>query len=153
MPKGLPATYIKQARRKLGKGASWSSVFKEAWRIYKKGKIYKAVSAPVRHKKRRRRFKMPRWRRKRRRGGGKSISRTVMKWIRVAGLLAPAGVIATSSMSGEDKFKHFVAWYTGFNPYSQTFEPHQLLKGWGGFIGATVITHLIGKLGGIIRKL
>lgn len=44
MPRGLPASYIKKAKRELGKGASWHDVFKRAWELYKGSKVYKAVS-------------------------------------------------------------------------------------------------------------
>jgi len=44
MPRGLPANYIKKAKRELGKGASWHDVFKRAWELYKGSKVYKAVS-------------------------------------------------------------------------------------------------------------
>jgi len=44
MPRGLPASYIKKAKRELGKGASWHDIFKRAWELYKGSKIHKAVS-------------------------------------------------------------------------------------------------------------
>jgi len=43
MPRGLPSSYIKKAKRELGKGASWSRVFKRAWELYKGSKVYEAV--------------------------------------------------------------------------------------------------------------
>lgn len=43
MPRGLPRSYIKKASRELGKGASWSSVFKRAWQLYKGSKVHQAI--------------------------------------------------------------------------------------------------------------
>ena len=51
MPRGLPASYIKKAKRELGKGASWHDVFKRAWELYKGSKVYKAVSGNPTKKK------------------------------------------------------------------------------------------------------
>jgi len=50
MPRGLPASYIKKAKRELGKGASWHDVFKRAWQLYKGSKVYKAVKGNPRKK-------------------------------------------------------------------------------------------------------
>jgi len=51
LPRGLPASYIKKAKRELGKGASWHDVFKRAWELYKGSKVYKAVSGNPSRKK------------------------------------------------------------------------------------------------------
>ena len=51
MPRGLPASYIKKAKRELGKGASWHDIFKRAWQLYKGSKVYKAVSGNPTRKK------------------------------------------------------------------------------------------------------
>ena len=51
MPRGLPASYIKKAKRELGKGASWHDIFKRAWELYKGSKVYKAVSGNPTKKK------------------------------------------------------------------------------------------------------
>jgi len=51
LPRGLPASYIKKAKRELGKGASWHDVFKRAWELYKGSKVHKAVSGNPNSKK------------------------------------------------------------------------------------------------------
>jgi len=51
MPKGLPASYIRKARRELGKGASFSRIFKRAWELYKGSKVYRALKGENPRKK------------------------------------------------------------------------------------------------------
>lgn len=69
MPRGLPRSYLKQAQRELGPGASWRALFKRAWAIYKGTKLPKIL----RRKKsmspriRRRRYLSPAYRPRRRR--------------------------------------------------------------------------------------
>ena len=67
MPRGLPASYIKKAKRELGKGASWHDIFKRAWELYKGSKVYKAVSGNPRKKS-----SNPR---KKRKGGRRTVAR------------------------------------------------------------------------------
>jgi len=50
MPRGLPKSYIQRAKRELGKGASFSQIFKKAWQLYKGSKVYKALKGNPRKK-------------------------------------------------------------------------------------------------------
>jgi len=71
VPRGLPRSYLKQAQRELGPGASWRALFKRAWAIYKGTKLpkilrrKKTMSNPIR--RRRRRYLSPAYRPRRRR--------------------------------------------------------------------------------------
>jgi len=66
MPKGLPASYIRKARRELGKGASFSRIFKRAWQLYKGSKVYKALKGNPGN---------PRKKSKKRKGGSRKVAR------------------------------------------------------------------------------
>lgn len=99
MPRGLPSSYIRQAQRELGAGASWRDVFKRAWQIYKGGKVYKAVTPKKRLLKvkslpRRRRY-YPRLRRYRRRRFKLPLGLTI----------GALGMAATPNPSGRSLFQ------------------------------------------------
>jgi len=92
--------------------------------------------------------------RKKRRRGGKSITRTVMKLMRVGALVAPAAaVIADTGQSNQSKVYNIVYKYTGYNMADGTFDMGRIMQGWGPFIGVTLVTYGIQKLSGIIRRL
>ena len=98
MPRGLPASYIKKAKRELGKGASHSDIFKRAWELFRGSKVYKALKGNPGN---------PRKKSKKRKGGSKGVAKK-KKYRRSRSLtipLAPTLGIASgflTSASGED---------------------------------------------------
>jgi len=69
VPRGLPRSYLKQAQRELGPGASWRALFKRAWAIYKGTKLPKILrrKESMSPRIRRRRYLSPAYRPRRRR--------------------------------------------------------------------------------------
>lgn len=92
---------------------------------------------------------------KKKRRGGKSLSRTVFKWLRVASLVAP-GVHAALDPKWprpKDKFHVIMYRYTGFDMDTGRFHPEALVEGYGPFLATTLATYGIPKIAGIIRKI
>jgi len=147
---GLPKSIIK----KYG-------ISKKAWSVFrgrkgrKKSKSRTRRSKTTRRKKRNNPVRRVRRsvRRRRKRGGGKSITRSLMKWVRVGALAAPAAAIAMSGDSTQGKIEQVIEAYTGYNIPSRQMNFGSLLRGWGPFLGATLVTYGIPKLAGILRKL
>ena len=96
-------------------------------------------------------------RRRRNRGGNKSLARTMMKWVRIGALVSPAVAnLLDAGQSTEDKFYNTMLDYTGIWIKPATglrWQPDRLLRGWGPYLMATLMTHGIPKIGGIIRRL
>lgn len=90
---------------------------------------------------------------KNKRKGGKSMTRTMFKLIRMGSLAAPAIVQAARPMPVEWKLKEIFTIYSGFNFHENKWQPHRLLEGYGAFLGATLATVGIPKLTGIIRRI
>ena len=155
VPRGLPKSYIKK----------WG-ISKLAWRKFRAGALTKgirtrtkAIKRRIRRSRRTRRKNPGRKRvvrrmaRRKRRRGGKSMTRTAFKLVRLAALGAPALAHATSSASTDDKIKHIIMDYTGYNLYSYKWQPEKLLRGWGAYLGACLATYGIPKMVSIIRRL
>lgn len=94
-----------------------------------------------------------RYRKKRRGGGGKSIQRTVFKFIRI-GALVGSGAVRYSQMTGDPMVKagRTLISYGGME-YDGSFSWGLLSKMWAPFLAACGATYGIPKLIGIIRKL
>ena len=157
MPRGLPRSYIAQARRELGSGASVSSVFKRAWKLYKGSKVYSALSG---------RRKTSRKTKKR---SVRSLSRRKKRYSRkmtiplaaVGGALA--GVIITPPGASTNPLdllmkgkwdlglKHMLWNYTGYNPYNDTWN---IMDARGLHVAlAGILAHKVASLLGINRVL
>jgi len=162
LPRGLPGTYIKRAQRELGKGASWSSVFKRAWELYKGSRLHEIVSGNRNKKiykgrskrKSRRRISLPRRRKSRRR------RKTTIPIAAVSGAIAglfvapPGGTAPVkAAMDGnfELAFNDLIRNYTGYNighGYFNIFEAKGLHAAIIGYIA-----HKIASILGINRAL
>lgn len=97
---------------------------------------------------------MAKGKKKRRRGGGKSISRTVFKWLRVGSLLAP-GAACFLEPGRDMRYKAIAALqlYTGYNLFTGTWSAEPLAKGWAPFIVTSILTAIVPKITSIIRRI
>ena len=68
-------------------------------------------------------------RKKRRGGGGKSIRRTVFKFLPIAALVAPAAYTLAEKGLNENGIKHVMAKYTGID-HNGNFNASRLAEGW-----------------------
>ena len=86
------------------------------------------------------------------RGGGKSLQRTIFKWLRVGALVAP-GVIRAAAQGPWDKKLHAgVLGYAGINMDGK-FDSRVLLNCWTPFLAVTAMTYGIPKIANILRRL
>jgi len=161
MPRGLPASYIKQAQRELGPGASWSKVFKRAWQIYKGSNLYKKVYKGGKTKSRsrsktRRKRSMPRKRSSRRRRR-KSISIATVGGL-IGSLLTPNTYHPHGTwhyiQTGEydHALANVVENFTGYDFKSNRWSWQSLLKGLTPVIAGVLASKVAGWLG-INRRL
>ena len=155
--RGLPKSYIKK----------WG-ISKLAWRKFRAGALTKGIRTRTKAIKRRirraRRGRNParrrgvrrmvrRYRRRRRRGG-KSMTRTAFKLIRLGALAAPALAHGMRrDLDTREKIITVFSRYTGYRMDDGTFHSEYLAEGWGPYIMACVATYGIPKLVGIIRRL
>ena len=91
--------------------------------------------------------------RKKRRGGGKSISRTAFKWIRIGALVAPAAIDIMKEDTLENKVGMVLKHYTGFDIWQRQFYLSDLIAGWGPYVAACLATYGVPKIASIIRRL
>jgi len=89
---------------------------------------------------------------KKKRRGGKSLQQTVFKWMRVGAIFAPGAAICLQSKSPQAKLEECVEAYFGYNIPQKKMNWGSLLRGWGPFLAATLVTYGIPKLVGIIRR-
>ena len=92
-------------------------------------------------------------RRKKRRRGGKSITRTAFKLVRLGALAMPAVGTFMSLGTGREGMRHVGRKYTGYDYVDGSFKFDRLLQGWGPYIGACLATYGIPKIVSIIRRL
>lgn len=90
---------------------------------------------------------------KKRRGGGKSITQTAFKFIRLGALVAPAASRLMGTDPMDYKLTDIIIDYTGFNIKHSSWHPDRLMTGWGPYLMACVTTYGIPKLAGILRRL
>ena len=90
---------------------------------------------------------------KKRRRGGKSMTRTAFKLIRLGALVAPAAHVLMTHRTTVDKINGLALRYFGFSTKTGEFHPEFLAQGWGPYILANLATHGIPKLTSIIRRL
>ena len=159
MPKGLPASYIKRAKRELGKGASFSRIFKRAWELYKGSKVYKAVKGNPRSKKS-----------KTKKGGSRKVAKKKSRRIRSftiplapvigisAGLFTPAKGHSSGPinqlMAGnwEDAFRQLAKNYTGVDISTGKWDFEALQRGLLPLI-IGIATHKLASYLGVNRAL
>ena len=91
--------------------------------------------------------------RRKRRRGGKSITRTSFKLLRLGALAAPAIHQAMVPQSNEKKINNILACYTGFSMEDGKFYWEWLARGWTPYVMACLATYGIPKLTSIIRRL
>ena len=93
--------------------------------------------------------------RRKKRRGGKSLAKTVMKWLRIGALVGPGVQAAVDPRypSAGEKLHVALCRYTGFDSKDGSFHPEWLMIGWGPYLATCLITYGIPKLTGIIRRL
>ena len=135
---------FKKAIKKLGRTQR---------RVSKKGRVYYTKPKKRRKSNPKRRVRRTARRRKRRRGG-KSLQRTIFKWMRIGALVAPQAYNMTK-YPGDWKrnLGDFLYDYTGYNPADGTWDIGRLAKGWGPFLAACLATYGIPKITGILRRI
>ena len=146
MPRGLPASYIKKAKRELGKGASWHDVFKRAWQLYKGSKVYKAVSNPGNPRKKSKKSKGGRKvaKKKRRRRLSFTIPLAPVAGL-AAGLAEPIQYLIKGDTN--NAINHLVYNYTGIPNAMQgggNWDPNGLKKGLLPLVIGLLIHKLVG---------
>lgn len=139
---GLPKAYIKK----------WG-VTKLAWKKFRAKALSGSRRKPRRKKSNPKRRSVRRMANKKKRRGGKSITRTAFKLIRIGALGAPALGRAMQKSSTQDKINDGVEDYTGYSLRHKDFKLERLARGWSPYLGACLATYGIPKLIGIIRKL
>ena len=130
---------FKKAIKKLGRTQR---------RVSKKGRVY--YTKPKKSNPERR---VRRTGRKKRRRGGKSLQRTVFKWLRIGALLAPGAMEIVKQPDLEHKLGYCIKRYTGYDPWQGKWVWQDLATGWTPFIATCLATYGIPKLIGIIRRL
>ena len=94
---------------------------------------------------------------KKKKKGGKSLTRTAFKFIRLGALIIPAGsvIVDPSLPTPNDKLRRALLRLTGFDYGAPEygFQAHRLVEGWGPFLMACVTTYGIPKLTSIIRRM
>lgn len=153
------------AKRRPKKKRSLSAYNLHMQREMKKGRTFKQAVASwkgkssnprrragtVRRTVRRRPRTMAKKRRSRR---GFLNTSTLMKFIRIGALVAPAAAIAMdASLSPQRKLNQGLAAYTGYNPGTRQFSFMNLAQGWLPFVATSLVTKGISKLMGIIRRI
>ena len=119
-------------------------------RVSKKGKVY--YTKPKKSNPKRRKTRMVR-RRKRRRGG-KSMTKTAFKMIRLGALAAnPVYQMMRTDRTNEQKIDNIFSGFTGFSVLQGNFVWSRLASGWMPYIIACAATYGIPKLTSIIRRL
>ena len=153
MPKGLPKSYIKR----------WG-ISKLAWKKFRAGALTKGIRTRTKAIKRRirrtRRGRNParkrgvrRMARRKRRRGGKSMTRTAFKLIRLGALAGPGIYQALRPATAEKKMMRVLRTYTGYNIEDGSFSAVELTKGWGPYLMACLATYGIPKISSILRRL
>ena len=133
---------FKKAIKKLGRTRR---------RVSKTGKVY--YTKPKRRKKSKSKRRVRRTARKKSRKGGKSLQRTVFKWLRVGALLAPAINDIMRGTHPAQKAVFVIESYSGYNIDKHQFNIKWLMRGWTPFIMTSLLTYGIPKLMGIIRRM
>jgi len=96
---------------------------------------------------------------KKKKGGGRSLQRTIFKYLRIGALAAPGVIVAAQPMAVDQKLNEIFRLYTGVNvkhsmaSNSIEFDWKRLAMGWLPFIAATVTTYGVPKIAGMIRRI
>lgn len=93
-------------------------------------------------------------------GGSKSMGskgflnpQTIMKFIRIGALVAPAAVAAMGSGTPKERLAHGLSMYTGYDMITGTFDWRRMVAGWSAYLASILATVGIPKIAGIIRRL
>lgn len=145
MPKGLPASYIRKARKELGKGASFSRIFKRAWELYKGSKVYKALKGNPGN---------PRKKSKSRKGGRKMAKKRRRRRTSMTIPLAPiAGFIAAPATrriidditkGAWDDIPNALGNYVGYAPSAKKWTWQLLMENLGPIITGLLVHKFVG---------
>lgn len=146
------------ARAKSELGLKGKLTRKQAQRVFKRaikklGRSSSKTGKRSKTKTTRKRRKNPMTRRRRGRRRGKNPTATLYKLVRLGALVAPGLFVAVGPGTARSKVMSAGRMYTGFDIRDGSFHAHDLLKGWGPFLGAVVLTYGIPKIGGIIRRI
>lgn len=91
---------------------------------------------------------------KKKRRGGKSITRTAFKWVRIGALAAP---LVRRAIQGQGDLggtvNNILSDYTGYNMTEGVWRLDYLANGWLPYIAASLATYGIPKIASIIRRL
>ena len=145
------------AKRKPGLPKKYAKMgFKRGWAAYKKSrrgtKRRSSTTTRRRSPRRTRRAKPIKGGRKM----GKSFlnTQTLMKFVRLGALAAPAiGIAMQAGLSTQRKIKQGIRAYTGFDLTSGKFDFGRAVQGWLPYLGAVLFTYGIPKIASIIRRL
>ena len=92
--------------------------------------------------------------RKKRRRGGKSLQQQVFKWLRIGSLVAPAvGEGLRWKNQPEEIAPQILKLYSGYYYPRGEFSFTWLAQGWLPFVATTLMTAIVPKISGIIRRL
>lgn len=91
--------------------------------------------------------------RRKRRRGGKSLTQQAFKWIRIGALVGGGAMEAMKYSEPQDKIIAGVLSYAGVNYSFPRFEWDLLARTWAPYLAATLATHGIPKIAGILRRL
>ena len=145
--KGLPKWAIKEAKRRGAK-----NIFAYAWTLVKRKKR-PSKSRTTKSKTKTKKRRKPRMGKRKKRRGGKSLQRTVFKWLRVGALVAPAVNDFLRGATPQQKAVFIIESYSGYNIDKGEFDARWLARGWMPFLLTSLATYGIPKLMGIIRRL
>jgi len=126
-------------------------ITKKAWSVFRGRR--KSRPKKVKTKRRSVRKLVRRYRRKRRGGGGKSLTRTVFKWVRIGALVAPGAARVMQHGFTEQAVVDAIHDYTGYHIKHRNFDLSRLMIGWGPYLGACLATYGIPKIVSIMRRL
>jgi len=144
MPRGLPASYIKRAKRELGKGASFSRIFKRAWQLYKGSKVYKALKGNPRKSTKKRKGGSRRVARRRKSRRSRSLTIPLAPTLGIAsGFLTSASGTDTpvkAFLDGrfEDGMWHLMMNFTGYNFKDGSFNIMRAKSLWATIAGLLI---------------
>lgn len=155
MARGLPRSYIIRARRELPKGASISRIFKKAWRLYKKSKVYKPLTkklrsrrrTPSRRKNPKKVRKLARRRYRRRKRQSRKFTIPIAVVAGVAAGSAPPIIHAIQSRDFRMSIRMLVENYTGIDIDTGKFYWEGLSRGLLPLIMGVAIHKVAGVLG------
>jgi hypothetical protein len=128
-------------------------ISKKAWSIFKRRR--KSPSRTRKASPSRRRGGRKTMARRKKRRGGKSITNTVFKWIRVGALVGPGvgQALRWKDAGPETMVDQVLRVYTGYDFQSGQWQWSWLAEGWTPYLASVLATKGIQKISGILRRL